>query len=121
VVFAVCVPIGILPMLAAWSVWSMLVLCIPAGLAIAPLIATTNMLVGRVAPPGAATEAFTWPLTAMVAGLAAGTAGGGWLAEHEGWRASVALGICAGLVGIAVAAARRRTLEGTAPLPAAVP
>ena len=120
-VFVAGIPLGIVPMAAAVSVWTMLVLCIPAGIAIAPLLATTNLLVRRAAPPGAPTEAFTWPLTAMVAGIAAGTALGGSLAEHEGWRAAVALALASGLVAIAVAAARRETLSGTTPLPAAVP
>jgi MFS family permease len=115
------VPLGVVPMLAAGSVWSMLVLCLPAGIAIAPLLATGNQLIGRVAPPGAATEAYTWPLTAMVAGMAAGTALAGSLAEHEGWRAGVGLGIAAGAVAILLAAARRRTLPGAVPPLATVP
>jgi MFS family permease len=120
-VLTVCVPLGMLPMLLAESVWSMLVLCLPAGVAIAPLLATTNMLIAGVAPPGSATEAYTWPLTAMVAGIAAGTAIAGWLAEHQGWRAGVVFGVGVGLAGIAVAAARRRTLNGTEALVAGVP
>ena len=44
--------------------WRLLVIL--TGLPIAPLIASRNQLVERVAPRGTATEAFTWPLTALV-------------------------------------------------------
>jgi MFS family permease len=120
-VFVAGVPLGMLPMLAAQSVWSMLFLCIPAGLAIAPMFAVTNQLVVRAAPPGSATEAFTWPLTATVAGIAAGTALAGSLADSHGWRAGVLFGVGAGLFGIVAAALRRRTLERIPELATAVP
>ena len=38
----------------------------PGGRFIAPLLATRNELIGWVAPPGARTEAYTWPVTAFV-------------------------------------------------------
>ena len=41
---------------------------------IAPLLATRNELIGRVAPPGARTEAYTWPVTAFVGGISIGSA-----------------------------------------------
>ena len=52
----------------------MALLVIPAGCCIAPLLATRNELVGGVAPPGMRTEAYTWPITAFVGGIAAGAA-----------------------------------------------
>ena len=36
---------------------------------------------------GAETEAYTWPVTAMLAGFAAGTTTGGLLVEHVDWHA----------------------------------
>jgi predicted MFS family arabinose efflux permease len=121
VALVVCIPLGVLPMIAAGPLWSMVLLVIPAGAAIAPLLATTNMLVSHAAPAGAATEAFTWPLTAMVAGIAAGNALGGALAEEQGWRAGVLLALGAGVLAIGVAALRRGTLSGAQPLAAGVP
>ena len=59
------------------------------GLPIAPLIASRNQLVERVAPRGTATEAFTWPLTALVAGVSLGAAVGGVLVESYSWPAAV--------------------------------
>ena len=52
----------------------MALLVIPAGAFIAPLLATRNELIGWVAPPGARTEAYTWPVTAFVGGIAIGSA-----------------------------------------------
>ena len=52
----------------------MALLVIPAGCCIAPLLATRNELVGGVAPPGMRTEAYTWPITAFVGGIAIGAA-----------------------------------------------
>ena len=55
----------------------MALLVIPAGDFIAPLLATRNELVGWVAPAGARTEAYTWPVTAFVGGIAIGLGAGG--------------------------------------------
>ena len=52
-------------------------LALLSGIAIAPLIAAGSQLVGDVAPQGALTEAYTWPLTSLVAGVAAGNAASG--------------------------------------------
>ena len=64
----------------------MALLVIPAGLFIAPLLATRNELVGHVAPAGARTEAYTWPVTAFVGGISIGSAIAGQLVEGPGWR-----------------------------------
>ncbi len=70
-------PLTLLPLAFAPSVWVMALLVIPAGCCIAPLLATRNELVGGVAPPGMRTEAYTWPITAFVGGIAVGAALGG--------------------------------------------
>ena len=57
-----------------------------AGAAIAPTIACQSVLVARLAPSRYATEAFTWSSTAIVSGLGAGMALGGWLVETAGTR-----------------------------------
>jgi MFS family permease len=111
---ALLLPLGFLPLALAGSPVVMGLLVIPAGVMIAPLIATRNELAGIVAPPGAETEAFTWPLTAVVAGVSAGAAAGGGLVEAGGWRAAVLSATAAGFLGAAVALSRRGTLRAAA-------
>jgi len=116
IVVTALLPISLLPMAAAPSVLVMALLVLPGGLFVAPLLATRNELVGWVAPAGARTEAYTWPLTAFVGGIAIGSALAGVIVEETSWRtAFLAAGAIAAL-GTAVAVARR----GTVARPAAV-
>jgi MFS family permease len=108
---ALLLPLSFVPLVLAGSLWAMTVLVIPAGALIAPLIATRNELAGVVAPPEAETEAFTWPLTALVGGVALGAATAGTVVEASGWRAAVVVAAVAAALGAAVAASRRATLE----------
>ena len=89
----------------------MALLVIPAGAFIAPLLATRNELIGWVAPPGARTEAYTWPVTAFVGGIAIGSAISGTIVESQGWRVSFLLAAAAAAVGTVVAITRRGTLS----------
>ncbi len=107
---AALLPLGFLPALAAPSIAAMAVLIVPAGLLIAPLGAAGNQLVGEVAPPGAETEAYTWPVTAMLAGFAAGTAVGGTLVEHVDWQACFVAAAATGVLGASLAFLFRRSL-----------
>src|SRR6185295_8643633 len=107
-----------LPLAATPSVWVMPALCLVAGVAIAPLMASGNQLVGDVAPTGALTEAFTWPITALVIGISAGNAAAGALVEAADWRVSFLVGAGCAMVGSVLAFARRGTL-GLAPASAA--
>jgi MFS family permease len=110
IVVTALLPISLLPMAAAPSVLVMALLVLPGGLFVAPLLATRNELVGWVAPAGARTEAYTWPLTAFVGGIAIGSALAGVIVEETSWRtAFLAAGAIAAL-GTAVAVARRRTV-----------
>jgi predicted MFS family arabinose efflux permease len=109
-VFAWLLPLGVAPLLLAGSPLSMALLAILAGLPIAPLIASRNQLVGRVVLPGTATEAYTWPLTALVAGVSLGAAAGGAVVEASSWSAGVALAAAVASVGAAVVLGRRGTL-----------
>lgn len=107
---ATLLPLSFLPMALAPSVLVMALLVIPAGMFIAPLLATRNELVGWVAPDGARTEAYTWPVTAFVGGIAIGAAGAGAIVEGPGWRtAFVVAGVVAAL-GAIIVALRRQTL-----------
>jgi predicted MFS family arabinose efflux permease len=109
-VFAWLLPLGVAPLLLAGSPVSMALLAILAGLPIAPLIASRNQLVGRVVLPGTATEAYTWPLTALVAGVSLGAAAGGAVIEASSWSAGVVLAAAVASVGAAVVLGRRGTL-----------
>jgi MFS family permease len=57
------------------------------------------------------TEAYAWPITALVAGIAAGNAAAGALVEAADWRVSFLVGAVVAMVGGALVLARRRTLE----------
>src|SRR5215218_2023792 len=111
---AVLLPVSFLPLALATSPATMAVLVIPAGLMIAPLIATRNELAGRVAPAGSRTEAYTWPLTALVAGIALGAAAAGALADATSWQVAVLVAVAAAALGAAVSTGRRATLAPAA-------
>jgi MFS family permease len=112
---AALLPLTILPVAAATSVATMALLVIPAGCTIAPLFATRNELVARVAPAGVRTEAYTWPTTAFVGGIAIGNAVAGLIVEGPGWRAAFLLAAAIGAVGFLLTVARRRTLSPAQP------
>jgi MFS family permease len=107
---ACLLPLGCLVLVAATSPLTMALLVILAGLPVAPLIASRNELVGRVTPPGTATEAFTWPLTALVAGVALGAATSGAVVEAWSWTGAVLIAVAVGAAGAAVIVGRRKTL-----------
>jgi MFS family permease len=116
---AAVLPLTFLPLAAAPSVWAMPPLCLIAGVVIAPVLASSNQLVGDVAPAGAVTEAYTWPVTALVIGIAVGNAAAGVLVEAADWRVSFLVGAACAAIGSALAFARRATL-GLAPAGAPV-
>ena len=107
---AVLLPLSFLPLALAFSPLVMALLAPLAGVLIAPLIATRNELAGAVAPAGAQTEAYTWPLTALVSGIALGAAAAGAISDASGWQAAVLVAAGAAAAGAAVAAGRRTTL-----------
>ena len=109
-VVAALLPLGLLPMAAAPSVPVMALLVIPAGLFIAPLLATRNELVGWVAPEGARTEAYTWPVTAFVGGIAVGSALAGGIVEAASWRTAFLVAGAIAAIGTLIAVARRGTV-----------
>jgi MFS family permease len=113
-IVAALLPLTLLPLAAASSVPVMALLVIPAGCCIAPLLATRNELVGGVAPPGMRTEAYTWPVTAFVGGIAIGAALSGALVEGPGWRTAFVVAAVFAAGGAVVAAARRRTVVAVA-------
>jgi MFS family permease len=103
-------PISLLPLAAATSLTTMALLVIPAGIFIAPMLATRNELIGRVAPEDARTEAFTWPQTGFVSGIAIGSALAGAIVQQAGpATAFLAAGGLAAF-GAVIAVARRSTV-----------
>jgi MFS family permease len=107
---AVLLPVGLLPLAAAPSPLVMALLVIPAGMFIAPLLATRNELVGWVAPAGSRTEAYTWPVTAFVGGIAIGSGLSGAIIEASNWRVAFLAAAGAAAIGAVVTVARRGTL-----------
>ena len=108
--FTMLLPVGIATLAAASSPLTMALLAILAGIPIAPLIASRNQLVGEVSLPGTATEAFTWPLTALVAGVSLGAAAAGAVVEAYSWTAGVLMAVAVATLGAGVLLARRETL-----------
>jgi MFS family permease len=84
---------------------------------IAPLLATRNELIGRVAPAGARTEAYTWPVTAFVGGISIGSALAGGLVEGPGWRVAFVVASAFAGIGALVVFVRRRTFVPAVPTP----
>ena len=107
---SILLPLGFLPALLAGSIGAMAVLILPAGLMIAPQAAACNELIGRVAPRGAVTEAYSWPVTATLIGFAPGTAIGGILVEESGWESCFVAAAAFAALGAAVVYRYRGTL-----------
>jgi len=112
---ALVLPLGFLPLAFPGSVPAMAPFAFISGLSIAPLISTGSHVVGDIAPAGVVTEAFTWPITALVIGIALGNAVAGAIAGSSGWRESFVIATCAAAVGAVIAVTQRRTLQPAAP------
>jgi hypothetical protein len=78
-----------------------------AGLALAPSAAAGFLLIDRVAPPGTATEAYTWAVTANVTGSAIGAAVSGLIVEQGGIRWALVLAVAGPALGTVIAVSRR--------------
>jgi MFS family permease len=103
-------PVSLLPLAAAPSVAVMALIVIPAGMFIAPLLATRNELIGWVAPEGSRTEAYTWPVTAFVGGIAVGATLAGTIVEQASWRTAFVAAAAFAAAGTVVAVSRRGTV-----------
>jgi MFS family permease len=103
--------LGLLPLLIVpASMAAMAILMAIAGLALAPCAAAGFLLIDQIAPPGTATEAYTWAVTANVTGSAIGAALSGLLVQHAGVRWALALAVAGPVVGTMIAVARRHSL-----------
>jgi MFS family permease len=95
-------PTGSLPVL--------MVTMLVAGALITPQVTGHSLAVDIAAPPGAATEAFGWVITAATLGIATGQSSAGFAVETFGPPAAFLSGGLAGVVVAAVMWLRRATL-----------
>jgi MFS family permease len=93
------------PLIAARTIPEGLVGAVLAGLIIAPVFSCQYALVGRAVPTGVETEAFTWVSSALVGGLAVGSALGGGAVSVAGVGAPFLLAVMA--MGLAAVSALR--------------
>ncbi|MEU0129319.1 MFS transporter [Streptomyces sp. NPDC006289] len=100
-----------LPLIATATTDSLLVLAgclLLAGAATAPTMVTGMTLIQRLTPRAQINEGMTLAVTALLGGIAAGSAGGGWMVEHAGTRTGYAVPMCAAALALVVAAAGTR-------------
>jgi MFS family permease len=102
------------PLIAARTVPEGLVGAVLAGLVIAPVFSCQYALVGRAVTAGAETEAFTWVSSALVGGLAAGSALGGGAVSVAGVGAPYVLAVMA--MGLAAVSALRMPARAEQPV-----
>ena len=103
---------ALIPLAFAGSIPVMMALMALAGFFVAPWAATSAALVGRLAPAGSVTEAYTWEMTAVIAGFALGGVISGVLVESAGVREALIAAAALAILTVAVAWTRRDTLRG---------
>ncbi|MFJ5819440.1 MFS transporter [Streptomyces sp. NPDC093108] len=95
-----------LPLLAAASTPSLLALAaalLLAGAATAPTMVTGMTLAQGLTPQGQLNEGMTLAVTALLGGIAAGSATGGWLVEHTGQVTGYVAPVCAAALALTAA------------------
>ncbi|MFG2743287.1 MFS transporter [Streptomyces chartreusis] len=98
----------VLPLLAASLTGSLLLLSaalLVAGMATAPTMITNMTLVQRRTPDGRLNEGMTLAVTALLGGIACGSAAGGWAVEHLTPTAGYGVPVTAAAVALLVALA----------------
>jgi MFS family permease len=111
VLFAWPLAAGLASLSLANSVPAMIGLLFVTGVFIAPSAAASFSLVGRLAPGGAVTEAFTWLSTAVTAGFAAGGLLAGLLVQHVSVEAALLTTAGCAVLAAGVLYTRRGTLR----------
>lgn len=102
---------GLTPLLLAWSIPTVLVATLVAGLAIAPTFAAAYGLVDDLAPPSTVTEAFAWMGTALTGGYGLGTAVAGLAIDGGGVALALGVALAGAALAALVATVRRGTLS----------
>jgi MFS family permease len=104
---------ALLPLAFVDSIPLMIVLMGVTGVFVAPWAATSMALLGRIAPAAAVTEAYTWEMTAVVAGFAFGGVFSGVLVENAGVREALIAAAGLAALSVAIAWVWRGTLRPT--------
>jgi MFS family permease len=112
IMFCALFAAALVPLAFAGSIAVMTGLMALAGLFVAPWAATSAALVGRLAPAGAVTEAYTWEMTAVVAGFALGGVVSGLLVESAGVREALIAAAALAALAVTIAWVWRATLRG---------
>ncbi|OIJ65883.1 MFS transporter [Streptomyces mangrovisoli] len=105
-----------LPLLSARTGGSLLALApalLVAGMATAPTMVTAMTVLQRRTPEGRLNEGMSLAVTGLLGGIGAGSAAGGWTAQHVGAAAGFGVPVVAAAVALAVGAA-----SATRPVPA---
>jgi MFS family permease len=104
---------------AGSSLVALTVVMLVAGAVITPQMTAQSLALEVATPPGTATEAFGWVVTAITLGVAAGQSVAGWAVETAGAPAAF---LASGLAGVVVAAVLwlRRVTLAPAPVAAAL-
>ncbi len=95
---------GLLVLTLRWSPPAFALLCVIAGIVMAPALIIQSMLVAKIARAEHSTEAFTWSTSALLAGVGLGLAAGGGVLDLLDWRAPI--GAAAAMAISAAVAAR---------------
>jgi predicted MFS family arabinose efflux permease len=74
-----------------------------AGMATAPTMVTAMTMVQRLTPPAQINEGMTLAVTALLGGVAAGSASGGYMVEHLGAAQGYAIPVCAATLALVLA------------------
>ncbi|WP_327174839.1 MFS transporter [Streptomyces sp. NBC_01335] len=107
--------LGYLPLVLTPGVVAMTALAALAGVFLAPAIACSFIVVDRHAPRGTVTEAFSWLVTTIGVGAAAGTAVAGPAVELGGTAWSFAVAGAGGVAALIVLLATGKVLAVPAP------
>ncbi len=99
------------PALVVTHLWGLAAVMLVAGCATAPMLITSLSLAQQLVPRAFVTEGMAVAITGILIGISIGTAVGGWAVEHLGAHAAYAVPVTAGLVAVALAAARFRPLQ----------
>ena len=99
------------PLIFAGTLGAAIPLSLLAGIGFAPTLSCQYSLVGAVAVHGSATEAFAWTSTALVSGIAAGSAAAGPLVQAGAIGSAIALGCAATGLSALLTGVRRERLQ----------
>ncbi|MGW1159060.1 MFS transporter [Streptomyces sp. NPDC002513] len=103
-----------LPLLAARTTGSLAALApalLLAGMATAPTMVTAMSLVQRRTPEGRLNEGMTLAVTALLGGVAGGSATGGWAADHLSPTTGFTVPSAAALLALLIAVGQRRAVR----------